>query len=553
MNNDLLINSMRALQQNWGLTLALLAVISWGALLVFAALKKITDGGFDNAEILALALGGWPLPVLLLSLTVIFLLPFSQSGFIFTPVSIFIILSAVFATYIARKDFKPELILPVFIFLLLFFLRLGFIDGISLPPYFDSAEHYRIIQNLLNLQGRREFTWPAPAYYHIGYHITIAALAFFTDSSPAAVMLVFGQAALASIPFPVYFFTRRATGSNTAALFGLTLAAFGWYMPAHAVNWGKYPALLSLLLIQFTLGAMMLKNRSLIALASIASVLIHTRSVIVFCITGFAWALSNRIHYKQSLFPALAASMLGMAMLLGDWNQTIGPTFDPYRIPVTLLAGLLSVSAARSFPRLVVFSNLALLGIFAASLIPVSASYTLLDRPLVEMILFLPLAFLGGLGAAHLPKFAAALLAVAIVFYALTNHRFTPSECCQLAGRNDLAALGWMKNKLPDNARIAIAVADLNVDSFSAPMPGTGTDAGIWVALLTGRDSIPLPYFTDFLLPGTHEALCSRQVTHIYIGSRPQSFRVDLGLSEAWYEVIMEFPGAQVVEVKGCK
>ena len=29
-------------------------------------------------------------------------------------------------------------------------------------------------------------------------------------------------------------------------MFAVTLGALGWYMPAHAVNWGKYPALFGL-------------------------------------------------------------------------------------------------------------------------------------------------------------------------------------------------------------------------------------------------------------------------------------------------------------------
>jgi hypothetical protein len=341
--------------------------------------------------------------------------------------------------------------------------------------------------------------------------------------------------------------------AQAAALFGVALAAFGWFMPAHSVNWGKYPALLSLLLIQFTLGMVVIKNRWLIMLSLLASVLIHSRSIILIGVFGIAWMLSQLLRDKRKLFFALGAAMLGMAALLIDQNQALGPVVEPYRIWVTLLVGLLSASVARSFPRLILFSTLAMLGMLAMSFIPISNSYTLLDRPLVEMILFLPLAFLGGVGAARLPKAAILLFAVIIIFNAFTHYNFSPSNCCQLVARDDRTALDWIERQLPDDARVAIAGADLNIDAFSAPMQGTGTDAGIWVMPLSGREVTSLPYFTDFGSQEIYQSLCQQQVTHIYVGSRPQSFRADLfEARSAWYEVIFHLPGAQIVRVSGC-
>lgn len=553
MNNELLINSAHVLGQYWGLIPAILVCVSWGTLLVFGILKRIAKQEFTNAELITLALGGWPLPVLFISLLIIGLLPFIPAQAIFAAALIIAAIGAGFAIQLARKDLIPDLILPVLFFLTLFFLRLGFVAGASLPPYFDSAEHYRIIQVLLNMQGAQKFTAPVPAYYHLGYHVTVAALAFITNGNPAQVMLLFGQVMLAAIPFPVYFFVRRATGSSITAIIGMTLAAFGWYMPAHAVNWGKYPALLGLLLIQFMLGAMVIKNRWLILAGIIASVLIHTRTVILLGIFGAAWILSGRIQNKRIQLFAAGGAMFGMATLLLDRNQLFGPTFEPYRIWVTLLAVLLAASAARTYPRLIFFSTLAMLGLFAASLIPVSNSYTLLDRPLVEMTLFLPLAFLGGLGSARLPKFAALMVVAVAAFHALAAYNFSPSDCCQLAGRDDVTALNWVKHELPVEARIAIASADLSVDSFSAPMLNTGTDAGIWVAPLTGRTVIALPYYADFLSQDIRAFLCGKQVTHIYIGTRPQSFKFDFVLATPdLYKTVLDLPNAKIVLVKGC-
>jgi hypothetical protein len=157
------------------------------------------------------------------------------------------------------------------------------------------------------------------------------------------------------------------------------------------------------------------------------------------------------------------------------------------------------------------------------------------------------------LGVARLPKFAVMLLAVFIIFHALTTYNFSPSDCCQLANRDDAAALDWIDRQLPADALIAIASADLNIDTYSAPMQGTGTDAGIWVAPLTGRAVFSLPYFTDFIAQETHDTLCRNHVTHIYIGARLQSFSSDpVKENPEWYQTVFQLPNARIAQVQGC-
>ncbi len=502
-------------------------------------------------ELITLALGGWPIPALFISLPALYLRAFAPDEIVYMAIIGFMVISAGFALHAVWRCASLYYVLTIFFVLV--FIRLGFAADIILPSYFDSAEHYRIIQVFLKMRGPSQFVWPTTSYYHIGYHVIVAALASITHVNIGQTMLLFGQIVLAAIPFPVYFFVHRVSNSRKAALFGIALAAFGWFMPAHAVNWGKYPALLSLLLIQFTLGMAVIKNRWIFALSLLASVLIHSRSVILLAVFGIAWMASNQIQEKRKLFFALAAAMLGMSILLINRNQVLGPIFEPYRVWVTLPIGLLAVSVSRSFPRLIFFSTLAMLEILAASFIPISTLYTLLDRPLVEMVLFLPLAFLGGLGVVRLPRFAVILLTVFILYYAVTNYNFSPSDCCQLAGRDDAAALDWMDRQLPADARIAIASADLSVDTISTPMQGTGTDAGIWVAPLTGHSVTALPYYTDFLSQEMHASLCDQQVTHIYIGARPQSFKADFVKdAPTWYETIFQLPNAQIVKMLGC-
>ena len=460
-----------------------------------------------------------------------------------------LVISTGFAVRALWRRVSPDFAIPVFVFLFFVFIRLGFSANAVLPPYFDSAEHYRIVQSLLNRDN--VFT---TSYYHIGYHVIVAAFTLLTHANLGQAMLLFGQVILAAIPLPIYFFVHRATNSNTAAWFGVTLAAFGWFMPAHAVNWGKYPALLSLLLIQFTVGMAIIKNRWLFVLSAVAAVLIHSRSIILLVIFGMAWMLSAIPRNKRILIFVLTGTLLGMSILLINRNQVISPIFEPYWNWVTLLVILLAVSVFQAFPRLTVFSLLAILLMLAGMFIPVTPALTLLDRPLVEMTLFLPLAFLGGLGATRLPKPAVIGLAAVIIIHAWTTYNFSASSCCQLVSRDDAVALDWMDNQLPATSKIAIASTDLSLNAFGAPMSGTGTDAGIWVAPLTGRMTLALPASTDFIAQNTHDLLCQQQVTHIYVGGLPRSF--DPGFADAkpaWYKTIFSLPKARIVQTLGCE
>ena len=551
MNTDLLINSFQVIAQNWEIILALLAFIFWGTLLIFAWLKKITGFQFTDHELTALALGGWPLPALLVSLLTLFLRAVLPAWLVTVIAAAAILFSGWLALRTIWKQTSYKVALPVLIFLSIAFVRLGYAAGAIMPAYFDSAEHYRIIQELL------AFTWPTTSYYHLGYHVILAAITAVTSASIGQIMLLFGQFILAAIPLPIYFLIHRATFSKSAALLGLTFAAFGWFMPAHAVNWGKYPALLSLVLLQFTLGILLIKNRWLFALAAIATVVIHTRSAILFGMLGAAWVLSvlweKQNNNKRIISFGVIAILLATLILLIYGNQVLSPILEPYQIWCTLLAALLAVTVFQAFSQLIVFSAFATLFMLIGLFIPVTQSLTLLDRPLVQMLLFLPLAFIGGLSGARLPKFATLTLSAVIIFYAWTNFSFSPSKCCQLVSRDDATALTWMDKHIPDDARIAIAAVSLNLNAYGKPIRGAGIDAGIWVTPLTQSTAIPLPNTTDFTKQVGHDLLCQYDISYIYVGARSQSFMPDfVNIQPTWYESTFSLPKAHIIKVLNC-
>jgi hypothetical protein len=216
------------------------------------------------------------------------------------------------------------------------------------PLYFDSAEHYTIIQGLIT--DFQTFTFPTyksltGSYYHLGFHALAATVSQALNVNIIDTMLILGQIILALIPLPMYFIIRQITKSDFPAAISTLLAGWAWYMPAHAVNWGKYPALLSLLALEFVLGCAILlfrcakPYRGILAVACAISILlaifIHTRVLIlvvivsISCVAAMGWYRLPRV--LRTILFGLLISILFALIIIIQTNPILNLALDPYR------------------------------------------------------------------------------------------------------------------------------------------------------------------------------------------------------------------------------
>ena len=548
---NILLNSGQVLMEDGPLLLTILATLLWGTLISLAVLLRLAGAQRADASLSALALGGWPVPALLLSAFLLLgrlVLPPGLASICALSAAL---AAAVLAAWSLRNKIGWSAALPFALFALLLALRLGYARSVLLPPYFDSAEHYRIIRALLDLRPGAALIWPTDSYYHIGFHLIAASLSALSGASPARLMILLGQVIVASLPVPVFFLVYEVTGSRKAGLIGVTLAAIGWSMPAHAANWGKYPALLGLLVLQFALGAAMLRQWRLFALAVLCAALIQTRTIILLAALALGW-LASRLS-SRALTAACIAALAAAAYLLLRFEAAEDLAVT-YAVPATLLAGLLAFHAPPGSRRDALAGMMGAAAMLVGMFIPAGPALSLLDRPLVQMSLFLPLAFAGGAGAAGVRREVCLLAAAGILIYGLSSYSFAPSPCCQLVRRDDLAALNWIGRNLPQDARVGIAAADIRLAAGGPPLRSTGADAGIWIGPLTGRRMVMISSFTNFTDDAVHRSLCKRRVGYLYTGSMQDSFR-----DEGWlappgrYELIFALPEAQIVRVIGCQ
>ena len=252
---------------------------------------------------------------------------------------------------------------------------------------------------------------------------------------------------------------------------------------------------------------------------------------------------------------------------------------DPYLgdgVRVTLTIAL-SPFALIKFPRGFYFSILFILGVFAALFIPIAipspelANQTLLDRPFVEMVLYLPLSILAGLGLAgllrslndirFLPKqgrlsmvFLTTVILMGFTGYiSLSRYDFYPSDCCNYVKYDDTVAFDWLRRNTPPDARILIASTQMNVLPSGPAAGSVGTDAGIWLPVLTGRDTVFAPSESDFHSTNTQEQLCQMRIDYIYVGGMGQTFNAAQLQTEAdWYERVLFLPNARLYQLTGC-
>jgi hypothetical protein len=596
---NVLIDSFSVLLDQWWLVAGILCIIFLGQILIWSILKIIFSDRLTPSEYYSISLAGWMLPIFMASVLWLAWRFFQRlEGSALIVLLLIAALAIIIVLRISKgllQDSKTILFILVALFSLFIFLRLAFVSKAAVPLYFDSAQHYLIIKNLL---GNPASTWSPAAYYHIGFHIVAAFIASALHADIIDIMLVLGQMILAVIPLSVFFLIRHETQSSPAGIFAVLLAAFGWYMPAHAMDWGKYPALTSLALITFAVSLAYLyirhgkklssgKYLSLIGilLSGMAiSGLTHSRSLIIFGIVSLAWIVVT----MWPKLPKLSQMIFFSAVILGIIAEIIfirakdvlGPLFDPYINKGLLITGVvlfLSIFAQWAYPKLAFSIILSIFLLLGSLFVPVQGlpgyiDLTLLDRPFVEMILFLPFSFLGGLGLAGLErilqraqvrlgniaflsgKYIGVFFVALLFINASFNYEVYPSGCCSIVGRDDLVALDWMDKNLPSEARILTSSTELRVLATESFQGSAGGDAGAWINPLTDRVTLPMPYFSDFSQQPTLEILCNMQANYIYVGETGLTFDdAKITPHPDWYKALLSMPKVKVYQVIGCK
>lgn len=462
-----------------------------------------------------------------------------------------------------------DFIAPLAVIALILLVKFAFLKDLEYPLYYDSAVHYQIIDDLQSLSQSQPPVDGTGAlnsgrYYHLGFHSTVVVLAAqLRDSyNEAQLILITGHVFLMLLILNVGIFASRLFNNDYAGISTILFAGLGWAMPAHAINWGKYPALASLAVFPLALYWIINfynptnKYRHLYILLSgfsaLSAILLHSRSLVLLACGAAALVILNviwkRISEDQAVLLCLAE--IGVLLLIACFHPNAQEAFLPYLQGIDLAGTLLAIACVplviRQDAKIATGILTYITCVAVISIIPMPeflARWTgayLLDRPFLQILLFVPLSLFAGGGFSYLitklrariPGLQFGRQIAGMGFISLTilgtmlrpSSDFKPDPCCIYMTIDDIFLIGWMKDNLPPDSRILVSTdTDLNTRFVKVPI-----DAGAWIPPLIELETIKYDYRTDFSDATLHRTLCQESIKYIYVSAVNPSFSINL-------------------------
>lgn len=430
-------------------------------------------------------------------------------------------------------------------------VKLSFLSGLSYPLYSDSAYHFDMINKIMdgNLSSLLFSSNGLQNYYHYGFHSIVALSSLISSLPVEKSMLILGQVLQISIPLSFYPIGKMLTHKAWGGILAVTIAAFGWPMPAYASQWGKYPAILGVQFFLWFYSIYLLIQKKDVPQKSLFSLLFtlvclfiglifHARIVIVIVLFFVIQKLVEQhtmvkkyTHLNLFLFVALLGNLIFLYIYNFEDFQHI---YIKY-IQESWVSALLLLLFARFFRHQSkqLFYQQVIFSVILLVMLNTSIPYGLLtrdvahliDRPFLEIILFIPLTLIMTIAVTNFTnillisgkriKSLRIYRAVAIVFLGAVSVFIYPvrSSCCVILDPPNITVIQRIKAELPSNAKILIAAGRWS----------SYTEAGIWIYPLTGIQTVKWPYDTDFE-KDVQQSLCKQRVMYIYVGNTAYSF-----------------------------
>ena len=496
--------------------------------------------------------------------------------------------------------------------------RAALVRGLVLPMWVDSVQHSYVVQ-LIHDTGGVPATYggllPTEVFdYHFGFQTLAAFGTWLVGATSADAVLVTGQVLGALICPATYLLARDLTGSRRAAAVAALLVALVTTQPAYYVTWGRYPELAGLVALpaayralrRLAVGKIGMGHAVPAVAASAAMVLVHPRVadlLVLLLAASLVVDLARPGLAKQTARGAARIALAGTCglVLIAPWvnrlwnaHRGLLPTtgiVPPGEFPLGLatagndrwllglaLIGLAVGLARRERPALVI-----LLWSGFAYVVANPDRFHLpfqvfLDNPSIAIVAFLPIAIACGYLAdwvvttagwprwPSVARLAGGILVVALALSQIGSLLTVVNPCCLLARSADLAALAWVRENTPPDARFLI-------DGYRwQPRIWAGTDAGYWLPVLANRaTNLPPPFYAtgsvsvvepvDALADELDRsagdpAAVARVATrtgagYVFVGARGGSLDPNRLVASGQFRAVFSEGGAWVLEVTG--
>jgi hypothetical protein len=399
--------------------------------------------------------------------------------------------------------------------------RLLQVSGLALPAWVDSVHHALLVRMILD-HGGVPATWApylpdVPVYYHFGFHLSTAALAWatgWTDLRIGHAVLVAGQLWQVAAAAGVFAAAWRLWRSFDTALVATVLVGFVSTLPAYYVMWGRYTLLAGMTLLAFGIAAAVGGRMVTLALIVAATGLTHYYAFLsLLAFVGlYAFPLARGRARSRSALAAGVGVLLASPWLLHVWRSTatyarpsrssawaaaatatpisalLGPTRNHFLLALAVagLAWVVHRARRQALPDNEAARALAAWAVLHVVLLgPWQVGPFRPDH--AALVLFLPVVLLAAPAITALGGRAVTVMVMGVlVLWGLAETRRPAGPSTALAGAADLKAAAWVAANTPPRAVFLVDVA---------PWMGIwrGADGGWWISPLTGRRTVPPP------------------------------------------------------------
>ncbi len=524
------------------------------------------------------------------------------------------------ATVDRRRAATLVYLLLIVLLLLAIAARFVAIRGLAFPPWVDSSRH-ALITAVMVENGRTptgyEPLLPVDRFpYHFGFHTLSAGLVMMTGEPLPGLLLYLMQLLGGLLPLTVYAAGWMVTRRRVVGLLAAFLVALPFFFPGYYATWGRMTQLTAMMVMPVLIGLTWRVGRGwprvwpLIGVLAGGLFLIHFRVFLFYLPFAAVAAVAHWISFRRVSGP-LKAAALGLLLILPraiELSAATNPiqTFRQsqtgyndfptgyittgwervYLVVAAVAIGYLLIEFARrrrwtTFPLLLVVWVGALFVLLAGERLGLPETL-IVNLNSMYITLFLPLALLPAIAADRLwrlidrqarsippARLALAVLAgVMLGLPALFGWRQQVNILNRqtiLALADDLPALTWMKEELPQDARVAV-----NAWRWSG-VTWAGGDGGAWIVPLTGLETTTPPVdhiynrelfaavrafneaastVEDWSDPAAADWLTVQGVSHVFVGTRGGYFDpAELGRNPA-LEMIYSHEGTFVFALR---